>query len=90
MDRNDRSRSPKYAPVRGEYQFARVGNERAGHRRQARNRLDEAISGTVDYLDRVIAGMRDVQPVGSGMDIGVIESALPAAGWKIHIPDPMQ
>ena len=55
---------------------ARLGHERTCHCREARNRFHVSISRGVNHVHGIVAGMRDVEPIRSLMDISVIEPAL--------------
>ena len=64
------------APIAREDETARFGDERTCHSREARYRPNVPISRAVDHVDRIVAGMCDVDPVRGVMNIGVIEPAI--------------
>src|SRR5215472_11339275 len=63
------------ATIAREDEIARFRDERTCHCHQAGYRFNVLISRAVDHIDRVIAGMCDVEPVRGVMNISVIESA---------------
>src|SRR5215475_3368973 len=57
-------------------EIARFKDERPCHCHQAGYRFNVLISRAVDHVDRVIAGMCDVEPIRGLMNVGVIEPAI--------------
>src|SRR5262249_58894061 len=63
------------ATIAREDEIALLRDEPPCHCHQAGYRFNVLISRAVDHIDRVIAGMCDVEPVRGVMNISVIESA---------------
>ena len=64
------------ATIAREDEIAGFRDERTCHCRQAGYRFNVLISRAVDHVDRVIAGMCDVEPIRGWMNIGVIEPPI--------------
>src|SRR5262245_14556989 len=50
----------------------RFGHERTCHCHESRHRLNVQVTRAVDHVDRIVAGMRNVEPICGKMNICVI------------------
>jgi len=73
--------------IGGKDESTRFGHENAGHRRQAGDRFEIFILRDVDHIDRVVAGVRDVEPVCGSMNVRVIESAARSIGRQLDVTE---
>ena len=76
-----------FASIGREDESARFGYERACHCREARNRFNISISRGVDHVDCIVAGMCDIKPICSLMDISMIEPTLGSIWWKLDMTE---
>ncbi len=66
---------------------ARLGHQRTCHRRESGDRFDVSIARAVDHVDRIVAGMRDVEPIRGRMDVGVIEPTFGSIGRELDVTE---
>jgi hypothetical protein len=63
----------------------RLGHQSACHAREAGNRFNVPISRDVDHIDRIVAGVRDIEPIRRRVDVGMVEAALGSIFRKFDV-----
>ena len=73
------------ASIGCEDESARFRHERTCHCRESGHRFNVSISRAVDHVDRIVAGMRDVETVGWRVNVGMIETAGAAVFRQVDV-----
>jgi hypothetical protein len=76
-----------FASIGCKDEFAHLRHKRACHRCESRHRFNILIARDVDYVDSIVAGMRNVETVGWRVNVGMVETAHAAMCRQVDITE---
>jgi hypothetical protein len=82
-----RDRDAILASIGCEHESAGLRHKRTSHSSEVWKRFDVPISRSVDHVHCIIAGMCEVEPIRSLMDISVIKPALGPIWWELDMAE---
>jgi hypothetical protein len=80
-------RNSVFASIGCNDEITRLGHERTRDPCKCRDGFNVSISRDVDDVDRIVAGVRDVEPIRGWMDISVIESPAPSIRRELDVTE---
>src|SRR5262249_48004636 len=82
-----KNRDGVLAAIRGEDKSAAFRNKCTRHPFEAVQRFNVSVVGAVDDIQRIVAGVRDVETIGCRMNVSMVETGSAAVLGQLDITD---